>query len=580
MSGSDVEGSPVDNGVKDTCRQDTGHGDRGATPLAALMPRLQRIVLRTSAGPARHLWGGVYVMLTWAWARWLRAGDHRATAYATRGSGTRSVLHGISDIDLAVVVSADPGCPGRARARVLARQDRLRRTLPWLARTVLDQPVVLEEDELAEAAAASALLSGLTPGSPASVFYGPASSQDRIGLQENPGVGGPLAAWRRVGGAPRGLPRIAPEHSAVRIAAWLELQAWWRWFLQACGAPPAPDGPYLCLKLVAEPARIWLALSGDDMGEATRRDVLERALRTLPEEEAVIRSALALERSLTRSPDPPWAESVNGLVRFTERIAQALADDVEPAGTVPVAIDSSPSDELAVRADSVTAGGRDALLPLADWRALVRGGLRWGGRLWTAPPDETLAPVRVAGLTFDEVASRAREGDHGPYPALRSGQLLVLASRRWPRTQFRAVQCPLTDPVSFALLDRRGVASFPDVPGWSAADTAARAVAEHRAWLADPGGAADAGHALSMLISAARAALFARTVTAGSPALTPTVAATLRAMRAEWPNATTLLDEVQSCYFSWRRTQVPPADRVVSALRAMVAGIEPLSASG
>jgi hypothetical protein len=182
----------------------------------------------------------------------------------------------------------------------------------------------------------------------------------------------------------------------------------------------------------------------------------------------------------------------------------------------------------------------------------------------------------VQRLAFEDLVSRIAEHDHGPYPALRSGQLLVLASRRWPRTLFRAVQCPVSDPVSFALIDGRGSALFPAVPGWSAADTAARAVAEHRAWLADPVGQADAGLALSMLISAARAALFSRSVTSGSPILTPAVAGTLRAMRAEFPGPA-VLDDVEAAYFGWRQTGLSPSDGVVSAFRTLVSGMEPFA---
>jgi hypothetical protein len=529
-------------------------------------------MLRSSGGPLRHVWRVGYSVLTWAWAAWLRGRDRRATVYAARGVGARSLMYGISDIDLAVVIPADPRHRGRARRRVLARQDRLTRAVPGVARTVLDRPVVLEREDLREASAAPALLAGRVPGSPASVFYGPDSTQDRIGLQENPGVRGPFAAWRRVGGPAEALPEVRLDRSRLRIAAWLELQAWWRRFLQACAAPAGPDAAYLCVKLVAEPARILMALGDDQDLGVSRRAVLERALRVLPEEEATIRWALALERDLTRAPDPPWAEALAGLVGLSGRVARALSEDVARAGTVSVVVDFSASEELAVGA-----WARDGLLPLADWRALVRGGLRWGGRVWNEPPDETLAPLEVRGLTLASVVTAVREGSHGPYPALRNGELLVLASRRWPRTQFRAVQCALTDPVSFALLDGVGSASFPDVPGWSALDTAARAVGEHRAWLAGPDIVGTSGDALSMLISAARATLFYGSVLAGSPVLTPTVAGTLRAMRAHWPEVALVVDEVLPAYASWRREGVEPPARVVSAFGSVIAGMRLLA---
>jgi hypothetical protein len=78
--------------------------------------------------------------------------------------------------------------------------------------------------------------------------------------------------------------------------------------------------------------------------------------------------------------------------------------------------------------------------------------------------------------------------------------------------------------VSFAHGD--DVASFPDLPGWSAHDVARRAVAEHRAWLEAPPHDPD-GRALGRLATAARAARFLQSIEGGEPALPLTVAAAL-----------------------------------------------------
>jgi hypothetical protein len=151
---------------------------------------------------------------------------------------------------------------------------------------------------------------------------------------------------------------------------------------------------------------------------------------------------------------------------------------------------------------------------------------------------------------------------------------MVLASRRWPRLQLRGVQSPPSDPVSFALLAGSDVASYPRLPGWSPTDTAARAVAEHRAWLAHPR-EAEGGEALGMLISAARAALFAEALAAGDAVLTPTVAATLRALRARTVASVGVIDDVEEAYLRWRGGGRAPGERVVEAAGALVARLGP-----
>jgi hypothetical protein len=188
----------------------------------------------------------------------------------------------------------------------------------------------------------------------------------------------------------------------------------------------------------------------------------------------------------------------------------------------------------------------------------------------TEPPDESLAPVSLDPCELGGLAAAVRAGNRGPYPALRSGAVLVLASMRWPRTQLRAVQCPLTDPVSFALLAGQSHAHYPNVSGWSAADTAARAIAEHAAWMADPGDLCAGGEALGMLISAARAALFHESIVEGAPELPLTVAATLRRLRARNPQLSSTFDEIEASYFAWRRDGIAPGGALVGAARNTV----------
>jgi hypothetical protein len=162
-----------------------------------------------------------------------------------------------------------------------------------------------------------------------------------------------------------------------------------------------------------------------------------------------------------------------------------------------------------------------------------------------------------------------------PYPALRAGELLVMPTTRGGH--LRSVQCPVTDPVSFALADGKATAAFPNVSGWSAKHIAQRAVAEHRAWLGLGDGAgkpdlrelmlgqarsiAARRFSLARLLTAARAALFAESLQKGEPELPVTAAAV-----AERLGARAALDCYRACLLDDRD---PPAQQV-AALRELV----------
>ncbi len=125
-----------------------------------------------------------------------------------------------------------------------------------------------------------------------------------------------------------------------------------------------------------------------------------------------------------------------------------------------------PGADPAVRADR-----RGARRP-ARGRSRHRGGAhrgaerrsRWrtGGRSPPHPPP-TSAWLPLAGDPADPAVLGAAVHDHltGPYPVMRSGQLLLLPGGEFVRTRMRAIQSRLSDPVSFALLDgdAHGVAS-------------------------------------------------------------------------------------------------------------------------
>jgi hypothetical protein len=200
---------------------------------------------------------------------------------------------------------------------------------------------------------------------------------------------------------------------------------------------------------------------------------------------------------------------------------------------------------------------------LVDWRALVGASLRRPGWSTPAPPDETIAPLELDPARLGDLTAAAAAGNDGPYAALRAGPLLVLASIRWPRTQVRAIHCPLDDPVSFALLHGRKVAGYPNVAGWSALDVAQRAVVEHRAWLAAPD-ELPPGEALGILAAAARAARFLESAQAGAPELPLTAGAALRSLGAD------VGGEAAAVHLRFRREGVsPPAATLAGVCEAV-----------
>ena len=186
------------------------------------------------------------------------------------------------------------------------------------------------------------------------------------------------------------------------------------------------------------------------------------------------------------------------------------------------------------RARELAVPGAQPLVPLADWRARAFPGLL----------DVLLAPAPGDPADPEDLAALARAGDEDVFPALRHGDLLVFPTTEvWARGKLRGIECPLTDPVSFALLEGRPVARFPELPGWSASDSARRAVAEHRAWLAagNEARAERLPHWMSPpyhpelvelcgSLNAARAALFAESVERGTPEL----ALTADAVASRW----------------------------------------------
>ena len=481
---------------------------------ARAMFRLRRLVLPAAGSRLGAAITPFYELAARAIGAYLtRALDARA--YARGSLGVRDTAPGHSDLDLAVVTATEAG-----RERV----DRRWRRLPV---TGLLDMAVYRRDELRDALRASLLTSerALQPGVP-----GP---RDDAGLRSRPGVPSPLWDWRPLGRGPDLLPRRAVPSSHERhVAAWLEVQFAWRVALAACGEPSMPHVPRLGLKLASDPARVWLWLAHGETPR-TRAEALARAADLLPEESEALRAA-----SRRTVPGPAALSGVLPvLARLSARIAGVLGNAAESA------------DHRRVR---LVGGADPAALPLVDWHALA----------FAPHLDETFAVSARTGWEPAGVAAAGRAAAGGHHAAMLAGPLLVLARGGWARP----AQCAATDPVSFALLAGSDHAAFPELPGWSAAEWARRAVAEHAGWLAHKDRALPPLKALTRLLAAVRAARFAESLAGPEPELAVTpdaVACTLAGGLGE-----EALHEARA-----RRSGAEPRGSCVGALREAVAAL-------
>ncbi len=299
---------------------------------------------------------------------------------------------------------------------------------------------------------------------------------------------------------------------------------------------------------------------------SSRRDALRRGVEVLPEESEAFERALALHRALPTSPEAPLAETLAAFVRLTGRIASRLGEEAEAEGVEEVRLRWDDADELVLPRSSrdplgALHGSPSRLLPLVDWRALV----------WPGAPDEALAALPGHPAAPSTLGRVAVAGRAGPYPVLRHGALLILPTQVHQRALLRAVQCPLTDPISFAVLDGARSARFSRAPGWSIHETAGRAVAEHRAWLRAGGGAGEAGvEGLGVLFTAARAGLLADSLESGEPELALTVAAVARELDGRGPRSRSAAQSSYEAYVASRSRGGTPPTRALADLRKRV----------
>jgi hypothetical protein len=490
--------------------------------------------------------------------------------------GNGRPVYGISDLDLAVVVPGDGRAAGVSSSRVRGRWDRLTRALPVMADLV--DCCVYEDAHLRDALRDSTITYGLDrsghgPAAGAAVYHGPASDADKMRLLERPELYGATAAWRRVAGPDRRLAAPVRDAQRRRIAAWLELQFLWRLAVELCLNPTRPGAASMCVKLVAEPARMSMWLS-EGRRTGGREQTLTEALAHMPEEAPALTRALALQRTLATTPDPPLPEFLGAFLRLSARIAGKIAADLDGAGRTEVALLGGDEQELALPHGGWEPTGpwpastAPRLLPLADWRVVA----------YPTMPDETFAPIAGDPGDPDQLARAALAMEKGPYPTLKAGGLLIRPFHGG-RARLRAVQCSVTDPVSFALGGGRTAASFPNVLGWSARDTARRGVAEHGAWLSQhPVPAEPSGEHLGMLIAAARAALFLESIDESRPELPLTAAATARALADRMTGARGAAEAAWEAYRDFARDWVTPASATVVALDEVVRALPPYAA--
>jgi hypothetical protein len=526
--------------------------------------------------------GGVrlYALLAHAAALYLRGGRSRAAVYADRGLASEDLIPGLSDVDLIAVVPDDPSGGLGEHRRLKRRWRRARRLVPPVAGRLISDVPTYEHGELRNAVDSSILTSGLREGEAAAsdaVLFGSDPPHDEAELRARPGLDGPTATWRLISGPEARPPLPARNRQDLRLAAWLELQFWWRTAYDAIADPARPWTAYSCVKMVSEPARIWLGLI-DQPTYGSRAETLRRAAAEgVPEMADAVSEAQELLGALPQSPEPPLRRFLGHLISFSDLIAGRLIAEVEPEGSTGVNLIGHPTELMLPR-------GRDGagLLPLLDWRALAAPSL----------PDEALelSPELNAERLMDAASIEQR----AVYPALRGGNLIALpVSDVWPRGILRAVQMPPSDPVSFAQADGARTAEFPEVTGWSARDWARRGVVEHAAWLArhpaeqlgpptarewldgEASGAAPATRAVAKLLTAGRAALFDESLRAGRPELPLTVAATCaRLGETTGAGAESVAGEALDAYRAARGgDDADAAEDVLIPLRAIVLGL-------
>jgi hypothetical protein len=507
----------------------------------------------------------------------LRWGEDAASVYSSGRPAGNDFVPGLSDIDLIVVLGGRREHPDVARCRVRRRWDRFGRAIPPLA-LIVDVPRVYQDTELGELVGSSALTYGLDPDlvkDPRQAAYsGNQASLDRARVLTRPRLYGATEGWHRLAGPERRPREPARDPQQQRIAGWLELMFWWRLLLPLCAEPAGPRVADLCVKSVAEAVRIWMWLAHGER-VAGRVDALHRGLELLPEDEDGLRGTLELRRTLPGCPDAPLVDILPILVRLSTHIATVIEGAARAAGYTQVTLASGGPAELVLAGrswqpgSSLGIGRTPRILPLTDWVGVA----------CPVAPDDAFVPLTWDPADPSVLVAAAKTVD-GPYPTLLAERLLVRPRAKFLLMRLRAIQCRATDPVSFALIEGSRIASFPNLRGWSAADTAQRAVDEHRAWLLTSGEPAAAategpGQQLGRLLSAVRAAAFQASIVSREPRLPLTLAEAIRTLASTWAASSATAEEALEHYRAFAEHGVPVPANTLPMMRRVVMELEP-----
>lgn len=531
------------------------HLPDSSLPPSALL--LARAILRVEQRPHPRLVleRGARVFVS-ALHQYLLGGAD-GSVYLGGSFGTKTPIYGLSDVDLLFAVHDDA-----AAERVRQRWRNLRTRFPALASLV--DVWVYRRGDLVDSLSDTDFTFGLVH--PCQLTRrGPGTflTRDPAGFRQRPGLYSPAHGWHRVRGAQLQPGSVTPGYRA--IASWLELQWWWRKAVMESVAPHPHSLAYLCLKLLTEPARIWLWLTRDQ--QVWDPDQLLATLRReLPDEEEAADRAFRLSRALHRSPAPPLAPAVAFLLRMSMRVASHLDQQAASAGACAVRLVRD-DEEVLPPIDARPTSSRDSRAPLSEALPLVD----WSARTGLAcAHEETFVPS--AGRADDPVslAAAACEGVAGSYPCLRHDPLLVLPScGPLARLIHRTIQCSAVEPVTFAVLLGQPYARFPQLEGWSARECARRAVDEHRLWLTTSA-SSSTGDSLGRMFAAARAGLFLESVEAEDPCLPLTASSIAYLLGERSSRDVQPAQAAWRAYREWRLGGPAPAGSVVWRLAEVV----------
>lgn len=428
-------------------------------------------IASSSRGPLRTLWALVYRALIVGVSRYLRH-DQDVLAVYLRGSVAQGdARYGVSDIDLVAVPSEDAAESVRGRWELLCRKvplDRIVSVGVWSSR------------DLAVAAGATAF-----------TLDAAANTSAMTPALVRPGLYGPGVGWRHVGGSDLRPPAIGWDEVERRLVAWGEVQQWWRFVFRALAEERrAGDLDYLWFKFVVEHARVVMWLEQRQMA-GSRADVLASASTLFPDDREPLDRAFRFLRHETSFSAP---EALSWALRVVARVARSFEESFDSAGSTRVEL---------VGLDGYAGGVR----PLMDWHA----------RVFVHPFDGSLSVTDLDATDPQILGAQARRGNDGSYPAIVHHGILLLPAVTYRRCIYRTIQSRISDPVSFAVLEGRNTADFPNVRGWSVADCARRAVEEHLLWLRLE--ERPSLRTLGKLFSASRAGALAQSVAEDRPML-------------------------------------------------------------